>query len=344
VVFAEGLFGAHRAIFLNGVLSYVSAFLWLVFLALSTAEAIIEALRPTDYFPHGRSLFPEWPVWHPNWAISLMGVTAVILFLPKILGLVLVTTKWRNTRAFGGGLRLSLSILLETVIGSLFAPIRMVFHSRFVVLNTIGRRIVWRSQTRGDAETGWRAALRYHGVDTVIATVWGVAVYQLNPMYFWWLAPILVALVLSVPLAIVVSRVRWGARARRWGLFVTPEETDPPDELRDLNALLAAPWPDAGSDGFARAVVAPGTNAVHRALLRGPRRLTAAIRGQRRELLAEALAQDPVRLDDAARRILMHDAAMVDALHDGAWALPDLSFEAWLMRAARPTREVPTPR
>jgi membrane glycosyltransferase len=163
-------------------------------------------------------------------------------------------------------------------------------------------------------------------------------------MYFWWLAPILVALVLSVPLAIVVSRVRWGARARRWGLFVTPEETDPPDELRDLNALLAAPWPDAGSDGFARAVVAPGTNAVHRALLRGPRRLTAAIRGQRRELLAEALAQDPVRLDDAARRILMHDAAMVDALHDGAWALPDLSFEAWLMRAARPTREVPTPR
>jgi membrane glycosyltransferase len=344
LLFAEGLFGAHRALFLNGVLSYVSAFLWLVFLALSTAEAIIETLRPTDYFPHGRSLFPEWPVWHPNWAITLMGVTAVILFLPKFLGSALVTLKWRNTQAFGGRLRFALSVFLETLFGSLFAPIRMVFHSRFVVLNTIGRRIVWRSQTRGDAETGWRAALRYHGLDTVVATVWGVAVYRLNPTYFWWLAPILIALVLSVPLSILVSRVRWGERARRWGLFLTPEETEPPEELRDLNAALATPWAEVRGDGFARAVTAPGVNALHTTLLRAPRHLAPAIRAERRALLARALAHDPARLDEAARRILMLDPTLVDALHAGAWALPDLSFEAWLTRASAPTTRDPAPR
>src|SRR6185369_15055034 len=177
--------------------------------------------------------------------------------------------------------RLSLSILLETLLGSLFAPIRMVFHSRFVVLNTIGRRIVWRSQTRGDAAT------RYHGLDTVIATVWGLAVYRLNPTYFWWLAPILVALVLSVPLSILVSRVRWGERARRWGLFLIPEETEPPQELRDLNAMLVEPWPETRGDGFARAVVGPDVNALHRTLLRAPRRLAPAVRVQRRDMLAQ---------------------------------------------------------
>ncbi|HWP66964.1 MAG TPA: glucans biosynthesis glucosyltransferase MdoH [Candidatus Limnocylindria bacterium] len=344
LLFAEGLFGAHRALFLNGVLSYVSAFLWLVFLVLSTAEAIVEALRPPDYFPHGRSLFPEWPVWHPDWAITLLAVTAVILFLPKILGFALVTLKWRNPRAFGGTSRLALSILLETLIGSLFAPIRMVFHSRFVVLNAIGRRIVWRSQTRGDAETDWRAALRYHGLDTVIATVWGLAVYRLNPTYFWWLAPILVALVLSVPLSILVSRVRWGERARRWGLFLIPEETEPPPELRELNALLAERSPETSGDGFARAVVEPELNAVHRVLLRAPRRLAPAIQAERRQRLVQALAHDPARLDDDMRRLLMHDPVLVDGLHEGVWALPDLSFERWLMRAAPPTTEAPAPR
>ena len=32
LLFTEGLFGAHRALFLNGVLSYVSALLWFAFL------------------------------------------------------------------------------------------------------------------------------------------------------------------------------------------------------------------------------------------------------------------------------------------------------------------------
>jgi membrane glycosyltransferase len=66
LLFTQGLFGAHRALFLNGVLSYVSAVLWFLFLTLSTAEAIINALREPDYFPTGQSLFPSWPVWRPG--------------------------------------------------------------------------------------------------------------------------------------------------------------------------------------------------------------------------------------------------------------------------------------
>jgi membrane glycosyltransferase len=84
LLFSEGLFGAHRALFVNGVLSYMSALLWFIFLILSTVAAILDKLRVPDYFPHGPSLFPEWPIWRPDWAISLIGM---ILFFPKVLAI-----------------------------------------------------------------------------------------------------------------------------------------------------------------------------------------------------------------------------------------------------------------
>ena len=65
LLLTEGLRTAHRALFLNGILAYVSALLWLVFLSLSTAEAVLLAVRGPDYFPYGRSLFPAWPEWRP---------------------------------------------------------------------------------------------------------------------------------------------------------------------------------------------------------------------------------------------------------------------------------------
>jgi membrane glycosyltransferase len=337
LLFTEGLFGAHRALFLNGVLSYVSAFLWLCFLLLSTAEVAIEALREPDYFPHGESLFPEWPVWRPDWAISLLAVTAAILFLPKVLGFVLIVAKRRHAQAFGGSMRLVVSLGLEIVLASLFAPIRMVFHSRFVVLNVLGRRIVWHSQTRGDAETTWGEALRHHGLDTVIATVWGGTVYWLNPQYFWWLTPILVALVLSIPLSIAVSRVRWGERARAAGLFLIPEETNPPPELRDLRAGLAEAASRPDEDGFVRTVRDPEANALHRGLLRAPRPLAATIRAARQRLVERALRAGPAALSPSDRRMVLLDPDATDGLHTGVWALPEERFVAWCPPAAATT-------
>src|SRR6185295_4023625 len=96
LLFIEGLFGAHRALFLNGALSYVSALLWFGFLTLSTIAAIVNVMREPDYFPHGASLFPEWPIWRPDWALALLAVTGMILFLPKGLSVLLIVLKRRN--------------------------------------------------------------------------------------------------------------------------------------------------------------------------------------------------------------------------------------------------------
>src|SRR6185369_9773288 len=225
------LFGAHRALFLNGVLSYVSALLWFMFLTLSTAEAIQNALQEPNYFPSGPSLFPEWPIWRPNWARALLAVTGMILFLPKLLSIALIALKSRDTRAYGGFGKLSLSVLLEVMMSSLLAPIRMVFHSRFVLQNLLGRTVTWRSQGRDDTETSWSEAIRHHGIDTVVACAWGGTLFWLNPDYFWWVLPIIGALILSVPLSVLASRVTLGERARAKRLFLIPEEIDPPREL-----------------------------------------------------------------------------------------------------------------
>src|SRR5690625_732349 len=65
LLFTRGLFPAHRALFLNGAMAYVSALLWFLFLTLSTAEALLEALTTPVYFGAERSLFPNWPTWYP---------------------------------------------------------------------------------------------------------------------------------------------------------------------------------------------------------------------------------------------------------------------------------------
>src|SRR5574341_594898 len=110
-------------LFLKVALSFVSALLWFLFLALLTVEAIANVLRVPNYFPHGPSLFPEWPVWRPDWALALLGVTAMILFLPKLLSTALIVFKGRNPRAYGGLFRLVSSVVLEIFISSLLAPI-----------------------------------------------------------------------------------------------------------------------------------------------------------------------------------------------------------------------------
>jgi membrane glycosyltransferase len=313
LLFTEGLFGAHRMLFLNGALSYVSALLWATFLLLSTWEAIAIVFFEPDYFPSGPSLFPSWPVWRPNWALSLLAVTGTILFVPKILSVVLIAARGQ-ARAFGGLLRLVASVVLDVAMSSLLAPIRMAFHSRFVFTNLIGRTVVWRSQAREDAETTWRDAVRAHGLDTIIASAWGCALYMLNPEYFWWVVPIIGALVLGIPISVVASGVAAGERARDLGLFLTPAESDPPEEIRDVARRLEH-RPPSGPDGFVRAVVDPYVNALHCALLRPARPHPRPVSAAHAALVADACRRGPTELPAADRKKILADPQLATELH-----------------------------
>ena len=238
LLFGDGIRFGHRAIMAMGVMAYASALLWAVFLVLSSAEVIIQALTPPVYFPPGPSLFPRWPIWHPELTIALLTTTGLLLILPKFLSFALIL-KNRQVAGFGGALRLAVGIVLEIIFSTLVAPLRMWFHSKFVLLTLFGRQIKWHAQTRNDAETDWWEAVRHHGFSTLIALTGMAGGLYWNETLAWWLLPVSISLLLAVPLSVYSSRIGLGRAIKRWQLFRVPEERDPPPVLQGMEKLLA---------------------------------------------------------------------------------------------------------
>ncbi|MBO5392736.1 MAG: glucans biosynthesis glucosyltransferase MdoH, partial [Pseudomonas sp.] len=95
----KGMHPVHRAVFLTGVMSYLSAPLWFFFLLLSTALLAVNTLMEPQYFLEPRQLYPLWPQWHPEKAVALFSTTIVLLFLPKLLSIILIWAK--GAKEFG---------------------------------------------------------------------------------------------------------------------------------------------------------------------------------------------------------------------------------------------------
>jgi len=311
--FTRGLHPAHRAVFMTGVMAYLSAPLWFLFLALSTALLYVNANVEPVYFTEAHQLFPQWPEWHPEWALRLFGFTAGLLFLPKVLATLLILIRKPQRRAFGGGAALIVSMVCEMLFSALLAPVRMLFHTRFVVSALLGIAIQWKSPPREDAATPWSEALLRHGMGTLLGGGWLYAIYQFNPELITWLIPVAGSLLISIPLSVFSSRASWGRAARYAPLFLIPEESAPPPELKRLQALMRQS-PDY-SDGFARALRSPLTQALIHAL--APTNRSSEM--SKETLQAIALNRLDA-LDTAQRnRLLSHRQALVSA-HEKLWS------------------------
>lgn len=314
---AHGMHPVHRAVFATGVMAYLSAPLWFLFLALSTGMLASHTLTVPQYFVQPFQLFPIWPEWHPEKALALFSATATLLFLPKILSVFLIYVQ--GARGYGGGLRVTLSMLIELVFSALLAPVRMLFHTRFVSAAFLGWAIRWKSPPRDDAETSWGEALRKHGGHTLLGLLWGGGVFWLNPSFLWWLLPIVGALVLSIPLSVFSSRVSLGRRLRRLRLFLIPEEMEPPPELRATTAYLEAM---PATPDFRAAVVDPQLNALLCACATARPGLPPATREAHAQLAQMALEHGSAALTPAQANLLLQDPLALSQLHFEVWCAP----------------------
>jgi membrane glycosyltransferase len=312
LLLAEGLHAAHRAVFAIGVMAYLSSPLWFLFLLLSTALAAIHTLVPPQYFTQPYQLFPDWPEWHVTWAVLLFAATSVMLFAPKILSVALL---WRGSDPYGGALRLVAGVLGEMLYSMLLAPIRMLFHTQFVIATLAGWHAGWQSPPRSDEATTWREALQRHGWHTVLGAVWTALVYWLNVAYLWWLLPIIVPLLLAIPLSVWSSRASVGRRFRDAGVFVIPEEAEPPRELLSVRQRLVQAAPPRN---FRAAVVDPLTNAILRAAACVRSRPQGAARAAQRARIAAAL-NGPRGFGVEQKLQLLDDAAALGEVHAGVW-------------------------
>jgi len=236
----KGLNPAHRAMFVTGVMAYLSAPLWLASLILATGFIAEQTLSLPQYFFRPFQFLPIWPEWRPERAVMLFSATALLLFLPKILASLLV-----DASGCGGRVRLATSVLVECALSVLLAPVRMLFHAQFVVASLLGRTVRWQSPKRADAPTGWANALRRHGLHTILGVAWMAFVWWLDARYLPWLLPVVGALILSIPLSVCTSHAGAGKALRRHGLFLIPEEGRPPPVLVATEKYLREPANDS---------------------------------------------------------------------------------------------------
>ena len=97
-----------------------------------------------------------------------------------------------------------MSTLVEIVLSALLAPVRMLFHSQFVLAAICGWSIQWKSPERADASTG-RGRRQCDGMacSPRLGWRWVVLVAFEAPNFLPWLAPVAVGLILAVPLSVL---------------------------------------------------------------------------------------------------------------------------------------------
>jgi membrane glycosyltransferase len=342
---ARGFRPANRFHLLMGVMAYVSSPMWLLFLVLSTVEMVNQSISgPPDASFVGAdttSLF-GYPVALPE-ALTLFSLTMLLLFLPKFASVVVLLGNGDEAAKFGGRWRAAASAVLEAVGSMLLAPINMIFNTKFVIFTLLGQGVGWVAQKRAadDDGTDWREAIITHGLSTVFGIIWGVSSLILIPAYFAWLSPVLAGLVCSIPLSIFLSKAGFGRRAREMGIFLTPEETHPTQELKLLEQNLAEcythlpPFEPLRADyGLMQAVLDPYINAMHVALLR-QRRPSAGAREWFAKLQIRLLREGPGRFTAKEKMALLLDPQSMIRLHRELWSLPSESLAEWWRLAMR---------
>lgn len=315
--FVKGMHPVHRAVFLTGVMSYLSAPLWFMFLALSTALQVVHTLMEPQYFFEPRQLFPVWPQWRPELAIALFSTTLVLLFLPKLFSVMLIWVK--GAKEYGGGFRLLISMLLEMLFSVLLAPVRMIFHTVFVVSAFLGWSITWQSPQRDDDATSWGEAFRRHGSQLVLGLVWTIGMAVLDLRFLWWLSPIVFSLILSPIVSVISSRRTLGVSCKRAKLFLIPEEYTPPAEMVATERYVEQNSQRALNNGFIHAVFDPRYNALAMGMATARHLVRPAIEKARQARLDKALSCAPNMLNMNEKLNLLSDPVALARLHYHLW-------------------------
>jgi membrane glycosyltransferase len=265
---ARGLHWVSRLHLATGIGSYITAPLWLLFLLVGIVISLqAQFIRP-EYFPSGFALFPQWPEQDPVRAAWVFAGTMGLLIVPKLFGYLLLLRDGALRRGCGGGLRAFVSLVLETFVSGLIAPVMMLMQSAAVAEILIGRDAGWKVQRRDDGTLPSGELLRRYGWHTAFGVALGVAAYAVSVPLFLWMSPVILGLVLAIPLAALTASPGIGRALRRLGLLLIPEEREPPDVIvraaalgRELARTLGA------GPGIAGLFASPTLLQAHRAML-----------------------------------------------------------------------------
>ncbi len=270
---ARGLHWVSRLHLLTGIGSYLTSPMWLLFLLVGILISLqAQFIRP-EYFTE-RSLFPQWPAQDPIRAIFVFIGTMAILFTPKVLGYLTLLRFSSDRYGCGGAARAFVSLIVESLISGLMAPIMMLMQSRSVIEITLGRDSGWQPQRRDNGQLSFAELSRAYLWPTILGVLLGASAYAVSWSLFLWMTPVLIGLALAVPLSAWTADPRVGTFFKSVGLLLIPEERVPPQVLTRANELAAASPYQVSIDAVLMLSEDAALLAVHQNMISGrtPRR------------------------------------------------------------------------
>ena len=211
-----------------GVMHYISGPLAVLFLLLATLDAMMGGGFTSAVLLGGGPA-----------SVVLAVLTLGLLYAGKLLCLGEVLADGQEARRYGGRPRLLAGAALEQVGALVISAVLILFYTRYVLGLLLGHSVCWTAQPRDDRGLSWAEGwLRFRGV-TAGGLAWLAVMASSDGALLAWCAPLVFGLLASIPAAILSSRITLGRLARRWGLFLTPEEGEPAPVLRAYNRIMA---------------------------------------------------------------------------------------------------------
>jgi membrane glycosyltransferase len=228
---ARGLAWTSRFHLITGIFSYLSSPLWLLFITVGMLLSLQNSFLEPSYFGEGAALFPTWPVIDSERALNLFIATMIILFTPKICGLIfgLCSREWRREV---GVWRTVKGTLAETLLSILTAPILMVTQTSAVFSVLSGRDSGWSPQKRDEFGYSFATTFRHNLLASVLGCVLTISAILISPVYAAWLAPATIGMILSAPVSYFAAKRRAGEKATKAGMLISPHDSLPPESRR----------------------------------------------------------------------------------------------------------------
>ncbi len=239
VMFSAGLAWPSRVHFATGIMSYLASPIWLALLMTGLALALQARFIRPEYFTNDFSLFPAWPRFDSERALQLFIITMGVLLLPKVLGTIESVLDRKTRAAAGGALSIIGSLLVETLLSALVAPVMMLIQSRHVIEILSGRDSGWKTQRRDDGGIALSEVVRQHWQHVTIGLVMTFAAYVISPAILAWMAPTLIGLVGSIGISWASGSAEIGLALRKAHLLLIPEEITPPTILTETGNYQA---------------------------------------------------------------------------------------------------------
>ena len=226
VIGAAGLHWVSRLHLFRGIFAYLAPALWLTLLVCGAM------VWPAQHVARGSVEYRE--------VIAMFGVTLLLLAAPKAMALALALGSPRLREGFGGGAKLCLGVLIETIASTLTTPVMMLMQGVAVVEVLLGRDGGWSPQRREGVELSSKDAWRAHRGHVALGVCGAIGALFMSRAFLVWASPVFLSLMLSAVLSLHMSRSKAGRALTRRGLLQVPEDAEPPLVLAKSLALRRA--------------------------------------------------------------------------------------------------------